>query len=370
MIDRLSINNFKSLHNVKINMKSLNLFLGLNSMGKSSVIQSLLLLRQSYIKNESLGKLLINGELVSLGNSKDIYYSYGEIGGQIEFCLENRDDYLNTRYDYKNGTNVLSGSINMKEPGSISNFSLFKEGFCYLAADHISPSKTYSIKDPWNSYDVLGRNGENAPYFLAQHGGDVVENINLHHPNSRSDTLSHELDAWLGEISPGTKMIAEEQNGLDIVTLSVQYQASIFGKKEYTDKISPVNVGFGIPYVMPVILSILISKPGELLIIENPESHLHPKGQAQLGRLMALAAQSGVQIICETHSDHVINGIRVATKENEIDHKSVGLFYFDKSKDNSLDTVITSICIDRKGELDQYPQGLLDEWGNLMEKLI
>lgn len=370
MIEKLIIKNYKSLHQVKINLKGLNLFLGLNSMGKSSAVQSLLLLRQSYIKNGSLHKLLINGDLVSLGNSRDIYYSNGDIDGQIEFRLENGDDFLDLKYQYTDGESILLGNTNMKEPGSISNFSLFGKGFCYLAADHIQPSKTYSSSGALDSYDYLGKNGQNAPYYLAKHGSEVIKNALLHHPNAKSDTLSHELDAWMGEVSPGTRLIAEEQPGLDLVTLSVQYKANVYGKEEYTEKVSPVNVGFGIPYVMPVILALLTSKSGDLVIIENPESHLHPRGQAQLGRLMALAAQSGVQVICETHSDHVINGVRVAVKDNEIDHSNLGFYYFEKDRNVTLDTVVTPIRIDKNGELDKYPDGLLDEWGNLMGKLF
>ena len=139
---------------------------------------------------------------------------------------------------------------------------------------------------------------------------------------------------------------------------------------EFTNPYSPVNVGFGIPYVLPLILTLLISQPGDLVLIENPESHLHPRGQAELGKLIALASQSGVQIICETHSDHIINGIRVAVKENNIDSNKVRLFYFDKNETTKLETEVTPINVDKNGELDSYPTGLLDEWGNLMAKLF
>ena len=239
-----------------------------------------------------------------------------------------------------------------------------------------SPEKTYkSINSANNIYNQLGNNGENAPYFLARMGLTELQNTNLHHPKAKSNWIAHELDAWMSEISPGTKILANELPGLDIVKMSVQFETKhkISEDKfvnEYTDEYSPVNVGFGIPYVLPLILSLLISNPGDLVLIENPESHLHPKGQSMIGKLIALAAQSGVQIICETHSDHIINGIRVATKNNIIANDKVRLFYFDKNEETKLETEVTTINVDKNGELDNYPEGLLDEWGNLMSQLF
>lgn len=97
---------------------------------------------------------------------------------------------------------------------------------------------------------------------------------------------------------------------------------------------------------------------------------MHPRGQAELGKLIAFASQSGVQIICETHSDHIINGIRVSVKEKNVDAEKVRLFYFDKNEATKLETEITPINVDKNGELDSYPTGLLDEWGNLMSQLF
>ena len=112
----------------------------------------------------------------------------------------------------------------------------------------------------------------------------------------------------------------------------------------------------------------LISEKGSLLLIENPESHLHPKGQSRIAKLISLAAERGCQIICESHSDHVINGIRVAVKKGEISHDKVGILFFSKNKDQ--ETKVDNIYIDGKGNLSEYPLGLLDEWGILMTELI
>ena len=374
MIEFVKLENFKSLKDVSLNLKKLNLFMGLNSMGKSSVIQSLLMLRQSYIKDRSVQRLYTNWELVSLGSSKDIFYQNADSDGSIKYIIKSKTSYLEIDYKYKDGTDVLFGeNIHVQNEACLP---LFSTQFHYLAADHISPSKVYkSTNASSNIYNQLGNNGENAPYYLAKTGRQELTNSYLHHNKAKSNLIAHELDAWIGEISPGARIVAAELPDLDIVKMSIQFETrqKIEGSKfvnEYTESYSPVNVGFGIPYVMPLILTILISNPGDLVLVENPESHLHPRGQAELGKLLALAAQSGVQIICETHSDHVINGIRVAAKENVIEHNQVGLFYFEKNKETMLETEVTPINVDKNGELDQYPKGLLDEWGNLMAQLF
>ena len=138
-----------------------------------------------------------------------------------------------------------------------------------------------------------------------------------------------------------------------------------------TNRFKAENVGFGITYVLPVVLALLKSKPGDLLIIENPESHIHPRGQVILGRLMSIAAMSGVQIIVETHSDHIINGIRVAVKENLIAKNKALIYYFEKVIESDEQySKITNIEIDEKGELSEYPKDMLDEWNDQLMKLL
>ncbi|MCP4135717.1 MAG: DUF3696 domain-containing protein [bacterium] len=177
----------------------------------------------------------------------------------------------------------------------------------------------------------------------------------------------HQTSAWLGEISPGTKLVIEDIKGIDSLRLGIQFETNT----GFTNEFAPVNVGFGILYVLPVIVSLLKAEPGSIILMENPESHLHPKGQTAVGRLMALAAQNGVQIFCESHSDHIINGIRVAVKEKMLDNDNLAIYYFDRNiNDDEHKTRVTEVFSDHKGELSDYPDGLLDEWDTLLMKLI
>lgn len=135
-----------------------------------------------------------------------------------------------------------------------------------------------------------------------------------------------------------------------------------------SDPFLPVNVGFGIPYVLPLITELLVSDEKSLLLIENPELHLHPKGQTMIAKLISLELENGCQILCESHSDHVINGVRVAAKQEMIDNEKIGIAFF--SKNVNQETKVHMIYVDKRGNLSDYPSGLLDEWGILMTELI
>jgi len=166
----------------------------------------------------------------------------------------------------------------------------------------------------------------------------------------------------------GGREICARRAELVDVLLEYVYKQPNFGN---TNRFKPINVGFGISYALPIVTSLLSAKPGELIIIENPESHIHPRGQAELGKLIALVGMNDVQIIVETHSDHILNGIRVAVKENPELRKNVILFYFDKIvSDTEQYSKIQEIEIDKNGELSDYPENLLDEWSNQLVKLV
>jgi predicted ATPase len=124
------------------------------------------------------------------------------------------------------------------------------------------------------------------------------------------------------------------------------------------------------------VTALLSSQPGSLLLLENPEAHLHPQGQVKMGELMARAANAGVQIICETHSDHILNGIRLASKgvpeTAKIDPANVALHFFQRSKEviNKPSVEILTPELDEEGRLDFWPEGFFDEWGKSLDKLL
>jgi predicted ATPase len=99
-----------------------------------------------------------------------------------------------------------------------------------------------------------------------------------------------------------------------------------------------------------------------MILIENPEAHLHPKGQSKMGELLALAASCSVQVVIETHSDHVLNGIRRTVHGGKLDPQDVQLHYFYRNEENGQSvTQVASPRIDADGRIDKWPEGFFDQ---------
>ena len=176
--------------------------------------------------------------------------------------------------------------------------------------------------------------------------------------------VQHNIQEWLRVISPGVVFDYERYTQTDI------------GRTEFNGY-RPVHVGFGLSYALPIIASVLIhcsqllagDVETALLMIENPEAHLHPSGQTMMGKMLAFAASWGLQTVVETHSDHLLNGVRIAIKEGKTACTDVKCYYFRASGANSL-TNVDRLSIDRYGMLDHWPDGFFDETEKSLMQLL
>lgn len=367
MITNISVRNFKVFKDFEFRPSNLTILAGMNGMGKSSVIQTLLLLRQSFDDTRLMaGALSLNGSLVNLGKGKDVLYQYA-IDETIAIGLSVDQVSYQWEFEYRPERDYLSGKDeNQRE--AFEHINLFGDKFQYLHAERQGPEDIYAMNDfVVANQRQVGIHGELTAHYLYLFRNEEVTIPALHHAHAKTSTLYHQVEAWLGEISPGIRVNVTNLPGTNSVILTYQYSTG----NDYTDNFRPTNVGFGISYCLPIIVSILSAKPGKLIIIENPEAHLHPRGQSAMGKLMALAAQSGIQIIVETHSDHVVNGVRVATKQRDISPEHIRIYFFDRViSDNEHKTRIRSPVIDAEGRIDFFPEGFFDEWDhNLLELL-
>ncbi|WP_125722617.1 AAA family ATPase [Flavobacterium ustbae] len=384
MIQTLIINNFKSIKSKAFNLKNLNLELGLNGMGKSTFIQSILAIKQS--KDLIEGKLNLKGEYVNIGTTKDALYQYAKKDENLSFEIQfNDSDIFSMEFDYEIDADYFRFDPKLNMYGE-SNEALEKiiksisnSDFQYLNANRIEPKSIYN-KSYSNvvSDNNVGNNGEYTAHYIEIHGNNEVLFDNLLHKDTivkdtttNTDiinrTLINQINLWMGEISPGVNVRTTSISS-EFVLLEYVFKQPNFGN---TNRFKPENVGFGITYGLPIVTALLASKPGELIIIENPESHIHPRGQAELGKLIAKTAMNDVQIIVETHSDHILNGIRVAVKECDIDKDKVAIFYYEKIVEASEQyTKVIDIKVDKNGELSEYPKNMLDEWSNQLFKLM
>ncbi|MBN1338823.1 MAG: DUF3696 domain-containing protein [Bacteroidales bacterium] len=364
MINKIRVNNFKSLKDIEIETTSLNLFAGLNGMGKSSLLQIILLLKQS-LERGAPG-LLLNGPIVNIGKGKDALYQFAK-EEFIEFGLDFKDNSGYTmKFIYKPEANMLELADSNLSIYFVSDRDRFLH-LHYLKADHIGPQDIYETHTGIISNNDLGDRGEYTVHFLHAFGYSRKVAKSLLHPSFKDPSLINQVNGWLTEISPGVRLNVIEVPHVDKVLLNYEFELA----KGKTSAFKPSNVGFGISFVLPVITSLLIAGKGKTIIIENPESHIHPNGQAALGKLMALAAANGAQLFVETHSDHIINGVRVAVKEGLIDKQDVSIYFFDKvTTETEQYTEVAKIKIDKRGELSDYPKNFLDTWSHQLLKLI
>jgi len=361
-IDRVKVKNFKSLKDIDISLSDLTLITGVNSSGKSSFIQSLLLLKQNehYLSNANMQNklLIINGEYTELGNKKEILFqdSYKE---DIEISLSSSNKIV-TKVVFNNKDLKIDSQINID-----NTLNIFNDNFQYIMTDRIAPQISYGLSDENIERNLIGFKGEYTAHYLAENRHKKLEIDALKHSNSVTNHLLENVSLWLSEISSGIEISATVYSELQQASLTYRYS---YGDNT-TDNYTPLNIGFGITYVLPIIVAILKSKPNDLLIIENPESHLHPAGQSQIAKLCSIASSCGVQIIVETHSEHFLNSIRVATKKQILKPEQSQIYFFEKDKDH-LESKPKKLNIDKDGKIDNWPKGFFDEYANQLDELL
>lgn len=355
MVEKVLIKNFKCFESLELPIKSLNVFSGLNGMGKSTVIQSLLILKQSEQNNYLPDSICLNGDFVNVGMAQDILYEHSE-NEVIELQLKEREKSFNVKVHYKKDADVLEA----ESTGNYHDISLFKEHFEYLNADRKSPQVIY----PKSSFHIdfqarLGVNGEYTVHYLCKHQDKSVA-------WDKEKSLKEAVQFWLDMISPEVKFDVSEIENTDLAKLGFYYM-----DKTKSRIFRPTNVGFGISYVLPVIVALLKAEVGSTLILENPEAHLHPKGQRRMGELIALCAANGIQIFLETHSDHILNGIRIAVKQKVLDSKQTKLFYFSRREsEGKMVHIAESPEIYDNGKLSYWPDGFFDEWEKALDEIL
>ncbi|QZE13070.1 DUF3696 domain-containing protein [Halosquirtibacter laminarini] len=365
MIKRIKIENFKALQEVDLTTKKLNIFTGLNGMGKSTILQSLLLLRQSF--QPPFDTLYLNNHLIELGTFREIFCE-NPSSNQLSLMLqweEGSQLSIERTYDTSlESQKSIKGEALDNE--SLKEHALFAEDtFKYLSAHRMKPSDVYEMNASLIDKRQLGNEGEFAPHYYHLNKN---ENIGIKALAFDEDdhifSLEHQLNQWLGVISPKIIVNTESVNG-NMIQLTYSYVTAHGNTSSYL----PKNAGFGLTYVFSVLVALLTAREGDILVIENPESHIHPKGQTELARLMALAAKSGVQIFCETHSDHIIYGTRIAIKEREIDKDEVTLYYIDRD-DIEHFSVAHKIEIDKYGRLDRNARKYFNEFESHLNRLM
>ncbi|MFV0596824.1 DUF3696 domain-containing protein [Shewanella sp.] len=363
MINEINLHNFKCYKNQSFIFSPLTVFCGSNSVGKSTAIQALSIPLQSHFRDE----ISLNGNLTEIGFIGDLHNkSSDDESLLIELKIDNsvKSWGYADQQEQKLKSNSSISLIPEKCTGTPEVFQQLLLNFQFLQAERLGPKNNFDVTESNRFHiDWLGAKGEFTAELLSKQNvtsrlfvGGALQSSESYsdpriHPSETKSSLLPQIDAWMKEISPGISVISK-------LVEEASVAVNIFSQNN-NDVLKPYNVGFGVSYVLSIVTALLHTKKGGLVIIENPEAHLHPKGQSYLGRLIALTAIAGVQVIIETHSDHLLNGIRVVARLRDDYNNRIAKVFFVHASDDSSN--VEEIIIGDKGELSSWPEGFFDQ---------
>jgi predicted ATPase len=350
MIEELGIHNFKMFPQLSVRMAPLTVLTGLNGSGKSTLLQSLLLVRQ-LAEHPGATVVELNGVYgLELGEALDVL-NFDADTSEIEVSISTSTNGRHIfRFPIPNDRSLNLTVANPEQPVPTELQGVGSD-FTYLCAERLGPRDVF----PVSAVDVtrvgVGEQGQFLAQVLAQHENDQVPEA-LRNPSTEEDgiiTVRAQVERWASDIIRPLQLTASWPPGLSVSIIRYREPGML------SEGVRPPNMGFGVSYALPIIVAGLLARPGALLIVENPEAHLHPAGQSRMGRFLGRIAGSGAQVIVETHSDHVVNGIRLAAVEDlTIATDAVVVHFFGENDPVTIE-------ITEKGGLTKWPHGFFDQ---------
>lgn len=349
-VKSLTIENFKCFDRLKIDFKPITILAGGNACGKSSVIQMLRYLQR--IDNDK-NRVSTSIDHFDYGAANSIIYENSsdnfikvnlvmdnELEKMFTFSLNDNDPY----------------SFNVSTNGGRSFHKLYN--LYYLSAERKAPISLHEVKDSSGLY--VGARGEYAVSVFAflskMHKQRSKYSLQLKKLFSnqlyKSEVKGYEAlcDYWINEIVGPTHIFVSGVDEVPYNKLAIKNQGEVR---------VPEATGFGISYCLPVVIQGLACAllKNALFIVENPEVHLHPKSQSRMGTFLAYLASEGVQVIVETHSEHIINGARLFFARYKLE-QIMNIIFFDNNDDNFIQK---EISVNKFGELSEWPEDFFDQ---------
>ncbi len=377
MLTQIDLRYFKCFESLKLPLRPLTLLSGANASGKSSVLQALVLLHQTMRENEWSSRLMLNGAAVRLGTVADVidqvhgYRAYGIMlmDGETSYFqweFEGERDEMSMKVRSARGETGNGEGWDIDEdesqafhyllPTPLEDNSLTNRlrGLTYLTAERLGPRETYLLSDSQLT-PIVGPRGEYAVSVL--HSGRDTHILDKLVTQDVPPTRFRQVEARMARFFPGCRLAIEQVPRANAVTLGIRTSSG-------TDFLRPVHSGFGLTQVLPIIVAALSANSDDLLLVENPEVHLHPAGQAAMGEFLAEAATAGVQVMIETHSDHVLNGIRRAVRSGTLPSDDVALHFFSPRREDRTagEPQVQSPILGADGNLDTWPEGFFDQF--------
>ena len=412
MIETLKIKNFKSILEQEFRFAPLTILAGTNSSGKSSVIQAILaccchngedVYLRGYLNKLGNNKELINKnategfEIDLKGNGRSIKFDSNDHAHpspagsalspkEIVAAAIDRANALKKAKSKENAPLMpmliedIVAYIEVTKNGvlSISLDYLFEEKLFFLCANRVGQENLASLSER----RICGVYGEYIFGTYERLKNEAICNEKLiddEAPHSLS--LSTQVNYWLNKILDLRLNLQTEQ--IDSTNVKVFYKNNDLEGQE----ISPMNLGAGVSYLAKILILGLLqglkfwfarnkedtdnnAQSGTILIIENPEIHLHPRAVSKLADFFVLLANAGIQVILETHSEHILNKIRWSVFKGKISPEHARIYYRGQEQEKFLALSVNQRgkYTDENGEVVRFPSGFFDsDLDELME---
>ncbi|WP_432492684.1 AAA family ATPase [Kineococcus auxinigenes] len=350
MIENLSVENFKAFRSASLDFRPLTTLTGLNSAGKSTVLQALLLAQQAC---EGDGDISLNNrDGLALGEALDVLYAEAETSSiTISVTVDGATNDL--VFDVPDARTI---GLELRP---VTAITMCRIVHTYLSAERLGPRDLLEVSAETRGRLTVGHQGQFTAHVLAEYGREQVQGTLIHPGSEHSGTtVSRQVESWMSSILGDLQIQSTWLPSTSAAMLRFK------GRDVLTEWLRPANVGFGLTFALPIILAILTARTGDTVLVENPEAHLHPRAQSAMGRFLGRAAGGGIQIVVETHSDHVINGMRLAVAEDRtLQASDLGIYYFGGAGD------VITIEATASGGLSEWPAGFFDQAEHDLAKL-
>ena len=417
-ITKIAVKGFKSIaEECTIDIRPLTILAGANSSGKSSIMQPLLMLKQTLQAPYDPGPLLIDGpnvqfteaeqflskltggkradrfqiqiEIGRSGFSDSLWLTFRKEKNQIEIAEMSREVKIVTDQPFYSHL-TLYPEMSPKEIASLTDhdpliqnsekdkkLDVVKRLWCFLRLESQNGNHFYEVTYNFglnipNSIHIPGLRGNpERSYKLTSTGP--------RYPGTFENYVASIIHEWQETKDKRLKMVADALYTLELtgkvgaqkigdVGIEVQVGRLPHDRNDETDMVNIADVGFGVSQVLPVLVALTASEEGRLVYLEQPELHLHPRAQVALAQVIADAAKRGVRVVAETHSSLLLLGVQTLVAEGDLPPELVNLHWFTQREDGV--TEVDSVDLDEAGTYGEWPMDFDDVSLNLQSRFL
>lgn len=373
MLQKIRLERFKCFKDLELPLAPLTLLTGVNGAGKSTVLSAIGLLHQSICYHANSGGLELNGpilyertvgDLVNKAHDGDSFTLHvWDVAGAnaawtfdcsarescAEPLLSAAREWWSRVESKLDSSDRLPANARGAEDKPLEALLQTLSLVQYLSADRMD------AREDGRATSLLGHGvgplGEHVASCLHARGDQVVD-ASRRLPRA-AKTLRDQVAAHFQRFFPGADFQVVKAPESDLPTIWYRSHPG-------ASWLPPGKAGRGFSQVLPIITACLMAEPGTVVLVENPETHLHPRSQSEMGLFLARMAAADVQLLVETHSDHLLNGLCLAVKRERLDARDAEVFFFDQGEEDEQPRVANPE-IEPDGRIDFYPEHFFDQ---------